>query len=297
MKFALRDDDLNYFYNPAEIEKNYTGIWEICPVSMSVIPFIKGNWPKNVKDAEKRGPGYINEEILGMLKSDNKVYPIGDNLSLVQFIKEKITENKIHLTLHGIHHRNEDEVIPQFSGNFGFGAEFYTSRDLSLQLKEAKRYLERLFDQQISVFTPPQNLYSVKGLDAITNNMLSICCDLPNLKSLKSIKLIGFNNYIRYFLFKIFNREFQFPHPIINGNLKMISHYRLQPGTDITKLYSDFDSIRKIDGVFVISTHSYGFNYKMRKSPENMGEVLKKFIKYASSFKNVEFVKLNQIFE
>jgi hypothetical protein len=45
MKFAIRDDDLNYFFNPEVIENNYRDIWDICSISMSVVPFIKGNRP------------------------------------------------------------------------------------------------------------------------------------------------------------------------------------------------------------------------------------------------------------
>ena len=202
MKFALRDDDLNFFYSSEEIVKNYKGIWELCPVSMSVIPFIKGDWPNNVQKAEKRGPGYINEETLRGLKADNIVYPIGDNIPLVHFIKEKIKENKIYLTLHGIYHRNEDEVTPQFSRNFGFGAEFFTTRDLSTSLKKAKEYTEITFDQRISIFTPPQNLYSANGLTAILNNNLAICGDLPSVKNLDTLNLLGIKNYINLISFK-----------------------------------------------------------------------------------------------
>lgn len=297
MKFALRDDDLNYFFSPEEIIKNYSGIWEICPVSMSVIPFVKGNWPKHVSEAEERGPGFINHEILANLKTDNTVHPIGENIPLIQFIKEKIKEKKIYLTIHAIHHRNEDAVTPQLSGNFGFGAEFYTTRDLSIPLKEAKKYLEHTFDQPIHVFTPPQNSYNSKGLDAIFKNNLAICGDLPSVKSFNTLKLFGLLNYSKYFAFKLFNRDIQFPFPIVNDKLKMIGHFRLQPGTDLKKLYADFEAVYKINGVFILSTHSYAFSYKMKCTTLTMGEALSAFVSFAESKKNIEFVNLNQIFK
>jgi len=296
MKFALRDDDLNYFFNPEVIEKNYSNIWNICPVSMSVVPFIKGNWPVNVKEAEDRGPGKLDASVLKKLVEDDEVYPIGRNQELIQFIKEKIKEKKIYLTIHGIYHRNEDPVIPQFANNFGFGAEFYTTRNLTNQLKEAKEYVEKTFDQSVDVFTPPQNLYNIKGLTAIMNNKLAICSDLPSIKSLSTLKLIGIENYMRFFLFKLYNRDLQFPFPIIYDKFKIIGHHRLQPGTDMKKLYADFESVRNKNGIFVLSTHSYGFDFKMKNTDLRMGDALKELINYAKNISGIEFVKLVDCF-
>jgi predicted deacetylase len=297
MKFALRDDDLNYFYTPCDIENNYNEIWDICPVSMSVVPFMKGNWPKNVKDAEKRGPGNLNKQILKKLISNNNIYPIGDNNELVDFIKQKIVSKKIHLTSHGIHHRNEDDITPQLSGNFGFGAEFFTNRDLTEELSKAIIYLEETFGQSIEVFTPPQNLYSKIGLKAIVNNNLALCADLLNFKSIDTLKLIGLKNYIKILLFKVFNRGSIYPYLIVNNKFKLINHHRLQPGTDILKLYSKLDETYNKNGVFVLSTHSYAFDYEMKNSKESMGKVLKEIVAYAATKENIEFVNLKQIFE
>jgi hypothetical protein len=70
----------------------------------------------------------------------------------------------------------------------------------------------------------------------------------------------------------------------------------LQLGTDLEKLYSDFDFIYKKKGAFVLSTHSYGFNHKMHNSDMTMGDALKSFVKYAASKQNIEFVTLNRMF-
>jgi hypothetical protein len=37
---------------------------------------------------------------------------------LVSYIKNKIDENKVYLTIHAIHHRNEDKKLPEFENNF-----------------------------------------------------------------------------------------------------------------------------------------------------------------------------------
>ena len=142
MKFALRDDALNFFYSPEDIQKNYKDIWDICPVSMSVVPFIKGDWPNLVKENEIRGPGIMEPDLIESIINDNEIHPLDANNELVDFVKEKIIEKKIYLTIHGIHHRNEDPEIPQLTTNFGIGAEFYTCRDLTEPLHEAILYIE-----------------------------------------------------------------------------------------------------------------------------------------------------------
>jgi len=296
MKFALRDDDLNYFYKPEYIENNFKNIWDICPISMSVIPFVKGNWPLITQELENRGPGYIDDDLIKKIKEDNTIYPIGDNLQLVDFVGKKIEDGKIYLTLHAIHHRNEDKIIPQIGRNFGIGAEFFTTRDLTKQVKEAIEYLEKIFLQKIKVFTPPQNLLSHEGLKAILNNNLSICGDLPSVKEINTIKQFGLFNYTKYFVHKLLNPDIQYPYPIINHKLKLISHSRLQPSTNTQKLYQSFEDAYRRNGVFILSTHSYGFDFKMKDTGERMGDALEKLINTAKKMSGVDFVNLEDCF-
>jgi predicted deacetylase len=297
MKFAIRDDDLNYFFKPVIFEKTYKQIWNICPVSMSAVPFIKGNWPKNVKEAEEKGPGFVNGDYTLMRKADCEIFPIHENSELVDYVKIKINQGKIYLTIHAIHHRNEDPIIPQFNNNYGFGAEFYTTRDLTNRLMDAIKYLEDTFEQTIKVFTPPQNMYNTLGLKAVTNNNLAICGDLPSIRQLKNLRLIGFKNFIKYFQYKLNYRRFSYPYPIINNQIKIVGHQRLQPGTDIQKLYEAFEHAYKLDGVFVVSTHSYAFEYKMKTVNDIMGNVLIRLVEYAANKKNINFVTLDKVFE
>lgn len=297
MKFALRDDDLNYFFDAKVIENNYRDIWDICPISMSVVPFIKGYWPKIVIEAEERGPGQMADSLIKDLRKDNHIFPIDENIELVEYVKEKVKTNKIYLTIHAIHHRNEDKVMPQFTNNYGFGAEFYTTRDLTLPLSESIKYLENVFEQKIEVFTPPQNKFNMKGLMAVINNNLMVCGDFPSIKDINTIRLFGLMEFVNYFSYKLFYRSSQFPYPILNKQFKMVGHHRLQLGTNIEGLYAALDHAHKSNGVFVISTHSYGFGFKMKNSELTMKDELMRLIDYAKNKGNIEFVNLKQIFE
>ncbi|MBM3453683.1 MAG: hypothetical protein FJX80_00895 [Bacteroidetes bacterium] len=296
MKFALRDDDLNYFFSPSMIEEYYKFIWDICPISMSVVPFIKGDWLKLVDEAERMGPGVQNSENLKKLLSDNEIFPIHKNLELVDFIKKEMSFNRIYITIHAIHHRNEDNVMPQCKTNFGIGAEFYTNRDLTLDLKKAISYLEQSFNQKIEVFTPPQNMINSMGIMAVLNNDLAICADLPSVRSLETLKFFGIKQYCNYLLFKVKNRKNIYPFVIQNNRLSIVAHQRLQPGTDLKRIKEEIDYAHTNNGIFVLSTHCYAFNYKMKNGDQNMGEALIDIIKYAKKKPGIDFINLKQIF-
>jgi hypothetical protein len=297
MKFAIRDDDLNYFYDPNIIEGNYKDIWDVCPISMSVIPFVKGDWPKWIDRFEKIGPGFIKKSIIDEFYKDNKIYALGDNQELVSFIKRKIYECRVYVTIHGIHHRNEDECIPQFNDNYGIGAEFFTNRNLTNGLQESILYLSSMLDQKIEIFTPPQNLISSLGIDSIINNNLNIIYRLPSIRHLQTYIMLGFNEYMKYLKFKLRKKVIDYPYPLRGKKISIANHFRLQPDTDINSLYASLNEVYKYNGSFVVSTHSYGFEYKMKDSNKKMGLVLRELVDYASTKPDVKFVNLKQIFE
>ena len=296
MKFAIRDDDLNYFFDPAKIRNDYKDIWNICPISMSAVPFIKGNWPYWVDKFEKLGPGIIADDLIKKIYEDNKVYKLGQNKDLVDFIKDELKKNHIYITLHAIHHRNEDEIIPQFKNNFGVGAEFFTTRDLTQEVSRSINYLEELFGQKIEVFAPPQNLLNEKGVEAILNNKLAIIGSYPSIKNVNTLIRLGLYQYLKYMFFRLNNKGRSYPYPLINRKIKIVNHYSLQPSTDLKKLYQHLEFVHKYNGVFILSTHSYGFDFRMRNSNKTMGQAVKEIIDYASTLKNVQFVNVKDVF-
>ena len=303
MKIAVRDDDLNYFYTPDFIKENIKDIWDICPISMSVIPFLKGEWFKNTNLLEKLGPYNITNDIIEEQLKQNDIYKIGDNTKLVAYIKDLLKNKKVYLTMHGINHINTDSKPPNIYGNFGFRAEFFTEQDLTEKLKNAKQYLENIFEQPIKVFTPPQNLYNYKGLLAIKNNSLHLNAYLPNIKDFyNNIKFIGFSNYFKRINYKIkyYKQGLPFYTYFFYDNLKIIEHIALQPATNLERIYNAINLLYKNYGEkakLVISTHSYGFNLKMKTVNKTMGEVLLEILQYAQKLNNVKFVDMLNLFE
>ena len=301
MKFALRDDDLNYFFSPTMIENNIDDIWDICPVSMSVIPFVIGNWEENIKLLEDSTPGDVSKEIIQRISSDRVIYDIAKNHELVDYIKCKMSEGRVYLTLHGIHHRNSDSVLPEIKNNYSISAEFYTSRDLSDSLMRAKSHVEEIFNQNVEVFTPPQNLYNYIGYRAIERCDMNICAYLPSARKdiNETIRIIGLRNYFNLIYHKLSNRRsLRIPYGkyMSAGRSKIIEHWALQPGTSIAALYADFNKVYSKGGNFVLSTHSCGFKKRMNGSNYLMGDVLREFLMYASKKSNIKFVALNEMF-
>lgn len=297
MKFAIRDDDLNWFYTPDFIDENLRDIWNICPVSMSVIPFVKGNWKKNTALLESLGSDNISINALEEIKNDTKIYPIAENIKLVQYVKDKILDGKIYITIHGIHHRNEDNILPVIKNNFPIGAEFCTSKDLGDELLNACHYLEEIFEQEIRIFSPPQNIINGNGYAAIEKAELDICGYLPSLKEpFIFIRNSGFLNYLQYFKHKIQYKGTRTPYPktITWGYSEIIEHCCIQPNSNIEIIKKAIDNIYELGGDFVLSTHSYAFKQTMNNYPFTMGEAVMLILEYAAD-KKFEFVTINKI--
>lgn len=305
MKFAIRDDDLNYFFTPEIVEKNLSEVWDICPVSMSVIPFVKGQWDKNTRLLDDVGNTGVTQDIIEFVKADSVIYPISENVALVEYIKNKIEEGKLYLTLHAIHHRNEDDILPEVFNNYAIGAEFYTNQDLTHKLINAIAYCESVFSQSIEIFTPPQNLYSKKAVLALQNTGLHIC-GYPyfNKRKIKeTISILGFINFMKIISHRLLTRISgvgNVPYPermILAGSVEIIDHQSLQPGTCIEQLYRSFDYAHKYSKHFVLSTHSYSLSSKMIGSEQTMKDVLIDLLNYARSKPGVQFVPLNSLFK
>ena len=66
----------------------------------------------------------------------------------------------------------------------------------------------------------------------------------------------------------------------------------------LQSIFDGIDYVHKKDGVFVLTTHSYAFDWEASNNPGlTVKEVIKQVIDYAGNKKNIQFVNLKQIFE
>jgi hypothetical protein len=276
MKFAIRDDDTNFFTTPEELENCYSDIWNVCPISLSIVPFVKGRWDIFITEYLKN---YNIKSIV--LQDKDRIFPIGENNELITFLKKKIRENKISVNIHGIHHRRDID-----------GKEFFTKEDLTNELAKGIEYLENLFQIKIKTFVPPHNTISKEGYLAIIHNNLNLVGSLSVRK--RSTKYI-----LTYLKLKIFKLRYKHSYPYI---LKFKDHsevryYSLTPQVSYDMLKESFDFVYKMNGVFILSTHYWEFNSSQNYNENlKMKDVLNKFFKYVSTHNNVEFLSVNEIF-
>ncbi|MCB9045598.1 MAG: hypothetical protein H6550_05610 [Chitinophagales bacterium] len=283
MRFAIRDDDTNYYTQPEDLEQCYSDIWSDFPPTLSLISKVKGNWLYWVHQIYKDKQ---NTDWAAWDK-DNMPNPIENNNSLVAFLKEKIKERKLDLSFHAKYHRNGDPELPENrSNNYVRGAEFFTTRDLTDEIKEEIAHLNKILDCDISVFTPPQNLLSEMGYKAVLNAGLNLCGGgIPFYKKEKDLK--GLYNIAKQLTFKVLHRESDYPRVVRYSNHNEIAyHYPLQPTTRLDTLIYDFDMVRKYNGDFVLSTHYVEFDYPMVYDETiTMKKILLDFLDHVSKYK------------
>jgi hypothetical protein len=86
MKFVIRDDDLNYFSTPADVERWYADIFAAgITVGFSTIPFVKpvsDVYPKDIPPSDAE-------------------YPVSRNAALVEYVRNN---ERIEILQHGTTH-------------------------------------------------------------------------------------------------------------------------------------------------------------------------------------------------
>ena len=283
MRFAIRDDDTNFFTQPEDLVRCYEDIWDDYPPTLSLISKVKGNWLHWVHTIYKQKQNTDWDA----WTQDDAIYPIEQNAELVYFLKTMARVGKLDIAFHAIHHRNEDPVLPEgMSNNYVRGAEFFTTRDLTEEIKQEVTHLNNLLGTEITVFTPPQNLLSDKGYKAVIDAGLNICGGgLSFLKKEKDLQ--GLVTLAKQLSFKVLHRESDYPKVLNFSNHKEVAyHYPLQPTTRLDSLIYDFDMVRKYDGDFVLSTHYVEFDYPMVYDETiTMKKILVDFLDYVSRYK------------
>src|ERR1051325_5899188 len=149
MYFCIRDDDTSFFTSPEELEQAYGEISKWGPISLAVVPFHRAGTSKAVPE-RYRGRW--------------TVHPLHENTELVSYLRQRISDKKFEVMLHGYHH-DEPE-----------GREFVCGKDLARKVAEGRKYLEDLLGTSVCVFVPPHNAIVSSGLKAVAKAGLHLGC-------------------------------------------------------------------------------------------------------------------------
>ncbi len=269
MKLAIRDDDTCYFTKPRDIENIYAGIWDTVPVSLAVVPFIHSN--SDAVPPDRRGGEGSDREL-----------PIGENRALVDFIKDKIKEGKLHIMLHGYSHRN-----------YRTGFEYDTGRDLYEKTKKGKEYLEELFDVKIRSFVPPHHALSRCGMKAVVDNNLNIA----GTASLHRRFLFDYRyltNLAKVFAFRLKygKRPVRYPYVLDFGDHKEVYCYVVVPKVTLKELIDALYFTYERGGVFCITGHVSSMSEDRTRI-----QVMKDIVKESRKLADVEYVSVNELFD
>lgn len=272
MKIAIRDDDVNYFTTPMELTRNYETVWDVCPVSFSAVPF---------HACTKTGA--IPEKYW----SGDRIFPIGENKELVQFLKEKISEGKLSITLHGYSHKDNPD-----------GYEFETGLELRNKIRQGKQYLESLFEIKIRTFVPPHNTVSKEGLKAVIDNGLNLV-NIPSFRfGKRPFSIENFAKLAEVRFFHWTHKNGKYPYVLNFSDHKEVGYHTLTPLVSLDSLKNDFDFFYTMNGVFVLATHYWEFPAKQTYDASlKMGEVFREFWEYVRDFDDIKFVSVDGIFE
>ena len=273
MLIAIRDDDLCYFTKPEQLEFVYGQYWDMCPVTLSAIPFVDGRI--NSKDE------LVPYEYKGLPKQ----YPIGQNKTLINYLKEQVQKKRIGISMHGYTHFNESDDVPEFELN----------QDYSEKVNEGKSHLEKTFGFEITVFTPPNNSMSSKGAKAVINAGMNIVIaygfypwERPfNYKTIESFFRL-YSHFLRY------KRKYPYPKILNCGTHQEHPSVAIGKNSSFEQLKENFEFLRKKDANICIATHYAGLCCM-----PDIKKIFCRFLDYIiSNYKNdVQFVTIDKLFD
>ena len=272
INFAIRDDDTSYFTQSEQLESCYGKIWDICPVSLSVVPF---------HACTKSGA------VPRKYWSGDQIFSLEDNRELVEFLRDSIARGRIYVTMHGYHHRDEPN-----------GYEFAAGPDLGKKTIEGKAYLEKLLGQEIKVFVPPHNTLGVSGYRAVLKAGMHISGIQPFKPSFRGgkprITAMGIKRRLtRKLSENVDLKPILFP----DGHYE-IPYCSLTPAVTLERLIQSFDRVRKRGGIFCLATHYWEFDNEMQDDSATMRQVFQQFWEYVMNFSdNVTFRRMNELIQ
>jgi Uncharacterized protein conserved in bacteria (DUF2334) len=266
--FAIRDDDTSFFTRPDELIRGYGDIWDEVPVSLSVVPFHGRTLTKAIP------PEYWNE--------GPELYPIGDNLELVAFLREQKTKGRISIMLHGYSHVDGPD-----------GSEFETEGSLERKVWEGKQYLEQLFKTSVRAFVPPHNRLSLKGYLAVTNAGLDIVQIVPFRGGRRPFMLRYFPQLLRISWARYVWRH-RYPYVLDFGTHREVAHHSLTPSVSFQTLLDELEFCRGRQGVFVLATHYWELN-QTTKDGLSLHHALERLVEHAQDL-GAHFCSVNAVF-
>jgi len=289
---CLRDDDTNYYTTLEELESGYGEFWGNLPITLATIPFVHGS-ERKILDFERDGKNKYQslrkwEKNAGVkeLAEYHMLHPIGNNIKLVNGLKQMILLNKIEIAQHGVSHRYNEAGAEMYSDNIGLRT-----------IRDGKEYLEKVFDSKIKVFIPPSNTFDTKCgryINYIGEEIISGAPTAFRHKREKIASLIQHPLEIKERL-KIHLKN-QFPVTIHGNGIKTYLGFTFNSWESIDYIMSQAEARLKKNGCFIVTTH-YRLLGVMDDIQHSYRNKYHSFLKELTRLDNVRFVTASEYIE
>lgn len=261
MKFIIRDDDLNYFNQPADVERWYKDVFaKGIPVGFSTIPFVKS----------------ISDVYPHNLPPEDREYPISENRKLTTYVK---SNPLVEIMQHGCTHETKNGVF-----------EYRKKVGLFKDTKRGKEELERAFDKTVNVFVPPHDAIYNHGIHAVEQAGMNI------IRGIGFKNFIPRSEYVLAFIKMVLHRVLRlrksalpaYPYVIDLGGHKEAYAFRLADD-NLDLLKKGLLYVSKKKGNFIITNHLHNCTEKRK---QNLLELIR-----MGKELGAEFVYPHQLFE
>jgi predicted deacetylase len=269
VKVALRDDDACYFTAPESLERVYHDVWDRIPVCLATVPFAVGY--------ERRG-------IPAEYWHSRQAFPLEHNAPLAAFLKEAVARGRATIALHGYTHED-----------YPSGYEFQAAPDPERRIEHGLQYLEQTIGMRPSIFVPPHNALSKRGLAAVSAAGLNLLGSFLSFRpTLRPWDRSTLANWWRIRRFRAATRRskadrFVYPHVLRYDRHAEFGCHSLIPSTTLRQLVDEFDEARNAGGHFCLATHYWEIDAHMK-------QLLLQFLDYAAAAPGVRFVKAEELF-
>jgi predicted deacetylase len=269
VKVALRDDDTCYFTAPDALERVYHDVWDRLPVCLATVPF---------------AIGYERAGIAREHWHSVQVFPLEENRELVPFLRDQIGRGRATIALHGYTHQDYPD-----------GFEFQSAPDPERRVQEGLHYLRATLQAPVTVFVPPHNALSKRGLAAVSaaglNLLGSFLSFRPSMRPWDGRTLANWWRVRAYRAATSRRRTDSFVYPFV---LRYRRHaefgcHSLVPGTTLEGLVSGFEEARRAGGDFCLATHYWEVDAVLK-------DVLRRFLDHAARVPGVTFGPAEALF-